>query len=230
MTPDTDESVASETDDAETRSSTTSESAAAETDGSGARSPDASESVTAEADGSTTLSPDDVFEILSNHRRRMVLYYLRHHGNSSTVNELADEIAAMENELSVDEITSQQRKRVYVSLYQTHLPKMDDHDVLEYDQDEGAVSLGPQSATIDRYLGGGAVSSNPWTLRHFAIVLFGGTILVFSLFGVPGFDAIPSNWAGLGLLFLYVTSAGSGYFFQKRRTNEIPLETDYSNT
>lgn len=222
MTPDPDESVASEVGDSEARSSETAVEASESTDA------ETTDSVAAETDDQKALSPDEVFEILSNHRRRMVLYYLRHHGDSATVNELADEIAAMENEVSVEEITSQQRKRVYVSLYQTHLPKMDDSNVLEYDKDDGTVNLGPESATIDRYLGGGAVSSNPWTIRHLAIVLVGASLLTLSLFGVPGFDAIPSSWAGLGLLFLYVTSAGSGYVLQKRRTGEIPLETDYT--
>ena len=48
---------------------------------------------------SQKLSPDVVFEILSSRRRRMVLYLLRQRGDTATVNELAEEIASLENDV-----------------------------------------------------------------------------------------------------------------------------------
>lgn len=113
---------------------------------------------------SEVLTSDDIFEILSNHRRRMVLYHLQEAGTPIAVNELAEHVAAMENEVSVDQLSSQQRKRVYVSLYQTHLPKMAQMDLIEYDQEEGMVALTSRSADINRYLGEDTDSQRPWRL------------------------------------------------------------------
>lgn len=131
---------------------------------------------------SEALTSDDIFEILSNHRRRMVLYQLQEVGTPIAVNELAEHVAAMENEVSVDELTSQQRKRVYVSLYQTHLPKMAQMSLIEYDQEEGLVALTSRSPDINRYLGEGQASQRPWRLPAMALGVLVVAIGVIAIF------------------------------------------------
>lgn len=84
---------------------------------------------------STTPSDDVVFEILTNSRRRAILRYLDDASDGATKGELADQIAAEENDKSVDELRSQERKRVYVSLYQFHLPKMESTGVIRIEND-----------------------------------------------------------------------------------------------
>lgn len=88
------------------------------------------------------LSLDDVFDVLRNQRRRDVLVYLvGTEDNTATLSELAEHVAAKENDIDRSELSSTQRKRVYIGLYQCHLPKMDDLDVVDYDQDRGTVEL-----------------------------------------------------------------------------------------
>ena len=72
---------------------------------------------------------DDVFHLLQNSRRRSVLSILSDHG-AIDKGELASLVAEEENghEPNCDE-----RKRVLVALHQTHLPKMEDHGVVETD-------------------------------------------------------------------------------------------------
>lgn len=123
---------------------------------------------------SEVLPSDDVFEVLSNHRRRMVLYHLQEAGGRIAVNELAEHVAAMENDLPVEELSSQQRKRVYVSLYQTHLPKMAQLNLIDYDQQEGNVALTSRSANINRYLGQDHDSQQAWGIPTIAL----GTLVV----------------------------------------------------
>jgi len=84
-----------------------------------------------DSSASEELSQDLVFDILSNTRRRMVLYYLREYGAPASVQEIAERIAALENEIPPEELSRQQRKRVYVSLYQTHLPKLNEAGIIE---------------------------------------------------------------------------------------------------
>lgn len=43
----------------------------------------------------------------------------------------------------MSELTSQERKRVYISLYQNLLPNLADVDAITYDEDRGRVSPGP---------------------------------------------------------------------------------------
>lgn len=103
--------------------------------------------------GDEELSRDEVFDVLSSARRRFVLSYLAWEGGEPVeLSTLADEIAARENDTSVSELTSQQRKRLYVSLYQTHVPKLADLGIVEYDSETGFVSLTDRAVEIGRYL------------------------------------------------------------------------------
>lgn len=100
------------------------------------------------------LSLDLVFEILKNSRRREVIHYLREQepGDRVALGELAEHVAAIENDTTTDALTSSQRKRVYVGLYQCHLPKMDDMGVVDFNQDRGHVALAPQAECLTEYL------------------------------------------------------------------------------
>lgn len=95
----------------------------------------------------TVLDRSACFDLLSSDRRVQVVKRLFDAG-PTTLSTLTDEIAAEENDCEPDELTSKQRKRVYVSLYQTHLPKLDRFDVLAFDADTGNVRPGPELASL----------------------------------------------------------------------------------
>ncbi len=105
-----------------------------------------------EQEESDKLPLDQVFEILKNQRRREVLHYLRDHDGQASLSDLAEHIAAMENDTTVDAISSSQRKRVYVGLYQCHLPKMDDMNIVAFDQNRGDVELSENAEQLETYL------------------------------------------------------------------------------
>ena len=94
---------------------------------------------------------DRIFTILQNHRRRLILEYLREH-DSTTQGDLARHVAAVENDVPESAVTSTQRKRVYVSLYQAHLPKLDEFGAVDFDRDRGTVERTPQTDDLLRYL------------------------------------------------------------------------------
>jgi len=106
---------------------------------------------TSEAE-SESLSLDIIFEILRNRRRQLVLEFLREEGETVTIGELAEHIAAIENDTTVRQLNAQQRKRVYIGLYQCHLPKMDDVDVIEFNQSRGRISPGKHIEPLYEYL------------------------------------------------------------------------------
>lgn len=95
-----------------------------------------------EQPSSDEITLDETFDILRNRRRRDVLVYLSGaEDNSATLSDVAEHVAAKENGIDEAQLSSTQRKRVYIGLYQCHLPKMDDVGVVEYDQDRGTVTL-----------------------------------------------------------------------------------------
>jgi len=105
-----------------------------------------------EAEQSTELPLDVTFEVLKNKRRRLVLEYLRDTEETVTIGELAEHIAAIENDTTVKQLNAQQRKRVYIGLYQCHLPKMDDAGVVAFDQNRGRIEPGDNVDGLYDYL------------------------------------------------------------------------------
>lgn len=104
-------------------------------------------------DPTDELSLDDIFELLKNARRREVIQYLgRQEDETATLSDLAEHIAALENEIEVTQLSSDQRKRVYIGLYQCHLPKMDDMGVIDFDSNRGTIELKETVTQLQPYL------------------------------------------------------------------------------
>jgi len=98
------------------------------------------------------LSLDTIFDALKNARRRRALTYLDAADGPIPIGELAERIAADENDKTTDEISYAERKRVYVALYQSHLPKLDDMDIVSYDKPRGVVTLRENATQLRPYL------------------------------------------------------------------------------
>lgn len=127
-------------------------------------SPDGEADAGAETE-STTSTPavptlDVVFDVLRNSRRRHVLELLASQDGATTLGDLAEHIGGIENDKPPSELSSQERKRVYVGLYQSHLPKMADADAITYD-DRGTVEPGPHFEAFYEYLDGSTPESSP---------------------------------------------------------------------
>ncbi|MFB6176130.1 MAG: hypothetical protein ABEI99_03105 [Halobaculum sp.] len=178
--------------------------------------------MSSDTDRSGEISRDLVFEILSSARRRMILYYLRQHGGRATVNELADQIAAWENDIEPEELSSQQRKRVYVSLYQTHLPKLADADIVDYDDDEGVVEIASRADEIDAFLTPPTESDYPWQLHYLVLTAVGAVAFVLAVAGVPGMPSV--TLVGIGFVVAFALSSIAHYRSYRQQEREIPTE------
>jgi hypothetical protein len=142
------------------------------------------------------LEIGEVFELLKNERRRRVIEYLKdEEDGATTLDVLAEHIAALENDIDVRQLSSSQRKRVYIALYQCHLPKMDNFGVVEYDKDRGTVEL-RDTALLDPYLSGSGSeaetdSSEP-DRTDLGIAVFVAAVATVGATGVGVFAAVPA--------------------------------------
>jgi len=91
------------------------------------------------AAGGDRLSRDETFDVLRNQRRRFVLHHLEATAEPVELGALATQVAAWENGVDAAAVTADQRKRVYTTLQQSHLPRMDEADVVDFDADRGVV-------------------------------------------------------------------------------------------
>lgn len=170
-----------------------------------------------------TLSQDDVFELLSSPRRRYVLYHLREAEEPIELTTLAEQVAAWENETSVDEITEQERKRVYVSLYQTHIPRLDEAGVVSYDKDSGMVMLQPDADQIDTYLSS-ADDELPWQWVYLVLAATSTLLLGLTVANVLFFDTISEAIVAAFIVGAFVVTATAHAIDRVRDKQSIPSE------
>lgn len=90
---------------------------------------------------------DQFFSLLQNERRLRTVEYLAEQPQTS-LRELSKTIAAPENNCTKEALSSAEYKRVYISLLQTHLPQMDDAEVLRFTS-ENNIEANP--AVVGRY-------------------------------------------------------------------------------
>jgi hypothetical protein len=149
------------------------------------------------------------FGLLRNHRRRYVLRYLAMEGNPADFDEMVDTVAAWENDVPVEDVSSDQRKRVYVSLTQTHLPKLDDAGVIDYDETAGVVRRRPRAERLERDLGMEDDDRWPWPILYSLAALVGVALVVGHLLSIPVLGRLPVyGWLLLVVgLFLAISVA-----------------------
>lgn len=164
------------------------------------------------------LSQDVVFDILSSSRRRYVLYHLRMTGETVKLTDLAEKVAAWENDVEPSEISEQERKRVYVSLYQTHIPRLSDVGLIEYDKDSGRIALADKASDIDKYLGNEAQYS--W---HPVYLILAGASAVL-LWAAVIVDTIPELVASIVIVAAFLVTAMIHVGIQMSRQRSVPDE------
>lgn len=150
------------------------------------------------------LSLDETFELLKNSRRRAVIRHLIEHDGSSQLSDLAEHIAAAENGITVHELSSDQRKRVYIGLYQCHLPKMDNLGVIEYNKNRGTVELQDSVTQLLPYMDSRKTQNGRRSPEP--VVFSAVTIAIVALIGAIGLGplaAIPAVlWAAISAVGL----------------------------
>ncbi len=163
-----------------------------------------------DSDEDDTLTKDDIFEVLYNERRREIIAYLQENDETSTVSDLAEHIAAKENDTTVQALSSYERKRVYVGLYQNHLPMMDDVGVVDYNKNRGTVELEECASQLEPHLSDPEDFETSYMKIAGAVGLAG--ILMLGVLNV-GIFAVASDllWVTIGVVGLFLLAVHSEY-------------------
>mgnify|MGYP006275976527 FL=1 len=122
------------------------------------------------AEPTTEVSEDELFTVLANQRRRFAVHLLkREEADKLEIGDMAEQIAAWENGIDTAEITGNERKRVYTALQQSHLPKMDDAGVVEFNKDRGVVEPTPALQNVDLYMDVVEGKEIPWSTYYLGL-------------------------------------------------------------
>jgi DNA-binding transcriptional ArsR family regulator len=155
---------------------------------------------------------DELFHILRNQRRRFALHHMRHHDGPVDVGDLATQIAAWENEITVGEVSSDQRRRVYNALQQTHVPGLEEAGVVDVDRRE--VELTDRAEKLDIYLEVVPGRDIPWSEYYLGLGAVALAALVAVGLNVGPFAGVPDIAAGVFVTVAFLVSACANYYHQ----------------
>ncbi|SEW15665.1 DUF7344 domain-containing protein [Halobacterium jilantaiense] len=154
-----------------------------------------------------SIGEADIHDVLRNDRRRMVLEQLGESDTSVTARELSETIAARES--GSDPPPRDVRRSVYISLQQTHLPKLDDLDVIDYDEADREVRPGANAAEVGVYMEVVPRYGLTFAEFHAGLGVLGALLVAASTVGVPLLSAVsPAAWA----VVAFAAIAASGLY------------------
>jgi hypothetical protein len=171
---------------------------------------------------STTDEGDrnEVFHLLSNHRRRYTIHYCKAEDGPVSLSNLAEQITAWEQDKELAEITSAERKTVYTSLQQTHLPTLDEAGMIHFEN--GEVELTDRADELDVYLDIVPSDSVPWGVYYAGLSAFGFVVLGGVSAGLVPTDPVPTlGWAVLVLTLFAVSAVYHVYQSRSYRLGEL---------
>jgi hypothetical protein len=151
------------------------------------------------------LAASEIHDVLRNDRRRLVLERLRAGGGTETVADLAERIGAIESGESPPPRNI--RQSAYVSLHQTHLPKLDELEIVEYDPDAKTVTLAENAEDVAVYMEVGPQYSLSWAEYYLGLGVLGALSSFAASLGVPVLRSLSPGVIGAGLSLVLVASA-----------------------
>ena len=153
-----------------------------------------------------SLPESAVYDVLANSRRRGAIRHLTDTAGGRTVSlhELSEAIATAETGQSPPPQLC--RESVYNSLHQTHLPKLAELGIVEYNLEERTVGVRHSAREVDRYLELLSPSGLTWGEYYRTLGVVSLLAVVLSLAGAPVVDAVdPLLWAS-GFLAVFALS------------------------
>ncbi len=177
------------------------------------------------------VSPDEVFEVLSNYRRRYAIHLLKHRDERTSIGELAEQIAAWENNTHRDSVTAHERKLAYNALQQRHLPKLDALGIVNYDHDRGVVDPTPALDDVSIYAEVTAGRQFPWSDYYLGLTVVNSLLLAGIWFNGGTFGGISGlSWAIFCVTTYAVSALAHAIATRRMALGETEMPPELTNS
>jgi hypothetical protein len=166
-----------------------------------------------------SLGESDIHDVLRNDRRRLALDCLQGVDSCSmSLRELSEAVASLET--GEEPAPRDKRQSVYVSLHQTHLPKLDDLGIVDYDSTSKAVRLTERMAEVEVYMQVVPQYGLSWGEYYLALAMLGLLATVGVLVGVPGLSSLG---AGLVSTAFFLAFGASAVYHVRSQQEGLPF-------
>jgi len=161
-------------------------------------------------DGTTR---DELFYLLKNQRRRFILHHLKNVERPIEIGELARQVAAWENKVACEDVTSKQRRRVYNALQQTHVPKLEEAGMISVER--RSVALTEDAKQLDIYLDLVPGADVPWSKYYLALGGIGTVVTTATWLDASLFSLLSNFAVGTFVSIAFLMSAVAHYYYQQ---------------
>ena len=151
------------------------------------------------------LTQAELFDVFSNARRRRTVQFLKRQRGHCELSSLVEQVAAWENDTDPDDVTRTQRRRVYISLYQTHLPMLEDHGIVDWDPDAHTIELLPSEEVFEPYLDRQLESDRRWHVAYLGVTALGAAAVALTWLSPLSTGVVPLVVIALCLVVLAIS-------------------------
>ncbi|MFW6003312.1 MAG: DUF7344 domain-containing protein [Halanaeroarchaeum sp.] len=170
-------------------------------------------------DAGPDLDEDELFEVLSNRRRRYAVHAVKQEGEAVELGDVAERVASWEYDVAESELSYDERKRVYTALQQSHLPKMDDAGIVAYDKERGVIEPKPALEDADVYLDIVQGREIPWSQYYLGLSGVMAALVAAVWMGAWPLSMVPTMGWMVGMVVALTVSAAAHTYFD--RTNRL---------
>jgi hypothetical protein len=165
---------------------------------------------------------DDIFNVFANRRRRDAFHYLKQcEANTDIdVSDLSTQVAAWEHDVDPDRLDYDERKSVHTSLYQFHIPKMDDAGLVDFERQTSTVSLTETGEEIDVYLETVSEDEIPWSSYFLGLSVVNAGFVGLH---VSNLLSVPSIAIAVAIVVTFLASSLVFWYYTR---NEMQIGTD----
>jgi predicted transcriptional regulator len=161
----------------------------------------------------SSLAETEIHDVLRNDRRRLVLERLAETEERQSVSDLAEYIAGVES--GEQPPPRNVRQSVYVSLHQTHLPKLDDLGIVTYDADAKTVERAENADDVAVYMEVVPKNALSWASYYFTVSLLGLLTILAHRVDVPVLAQADAGLLGAFFFVVICVSAAYHHFTQR---------------
>ncbi|MCD2203017.1 DUF7344 domain-containing protein [Halobacterium sp. KA-6] len=158
---------------------------------------------------------DELFDVLSNRRRRYAAHALKAVDSTAEIGDVAEQVAAWEYGVDVDQVSYEERKRVYTALQQSHLPKMDDVGVVNFDKNRGTVEPTDSLDDIEVYMDVVQGNEIPWSVYYLGLAGVAAALMAAVWTGAWPFTVLPDVAWGIAVTSMFAVSAVAHTYYAR---------------
>lgn len=152
------------------------------------------------------LTRDDLFDVLSNPRRRCALYYLQREGGAVALQEVVDYVTAWQYDQPLSELDAGDRMCVYSALHQVHLPRLDEAGFVEYDRNDRTIEVRDELEYARLYLEYDPGNDIPWSGVYAGLVGVGTLLAGASALAIYPFDWLTGSRLAIVILLTFAVA------------------------